>query len=118
MNPRTENAQQVFSFNMNSLGGLWLPEAFRDAVPADKSMPVFRNITVRHLTARNCKSAGRLVGLRESPLRGLTLENVDIQARSGFAIRHTEGLRFKKVKLNGSLLTAPGSPETPERPSP
>lgn len=110
-NIEAENAQQVFSFNMNSLGDLWLPEAFRDAVPADKGTPVFRNITVRHLTARNCKSAGRLMGLPESPLSRLTLENVDIQAQNGFAIRHTEGLRFTNVKLNGSLVTAPVSPE-------
>ena len=115
-NIEAESAQQVFSFNMNSLGGLWLPEAFRDTIPADKATPVFRNITVRHLTARNCKSAGRLVGLPESPLRGLTLENVEIQAQNGFAIRHTEGLRFNNVKLNGSLVTPPGSPETSDSP--
>ena len=40
------------------------------------------------------------------------LENVDIQAQSGFTIRHTQGLLCNNVKLNGSLLTAPGSPET------
>jgi polygalacturonase len=110
-NIAAEDTQQVFSFNMNALGGLWMPEAFRDPPAADNGTPVFRNIIVRHLTARNCKSAGRLVGLPESPLRGLTLENVDIQAQSGFTIRHTQGLRFNNVKLNGSLLAAPGSPE-------
>jgi polygalacturonase len=102
-----EGVRAVFSFNMDAFGTTWLPEEFRTPVSPEKGTPVFRNIQVRNLRARNCTAAGRLVGLAESPLRGLTLENVDIQAHSGFTVRHTLGLRFDNVKVNGKTVSAP-----------
>ena len=68
---------------------------------------MFRNIQVRNLKAKACSSAGRLVGLPESPLRGIRLENVEIQADSGFTIRNVRGLRFENVKINGKPVSAP-----------
>jgi polygalacturonase len=102
-----DGVRSVFNFNMDAFRNTWLPEEFRTAVPADKATPVFRDIRVRNLTAKNCTSAGRLVGLPGSPLRALSLENVDIQARTGFTIGHTAGLRFKNVKVNGRIVAPP-----------
>lgn len=102
-----EGAARVFSFNMNAFSTTWLPEEFRTPVPPERGTPVFRNITVRHLTARNCVSAGSLVGLAASPLRDLTLEDVEIEARNGFTIRNVTGLRFNNVKVNGRLVESP-----------
>jgi polygalacturonase len=108
-NIEADGVRQVFSFNMDAFTTTWLPEEFRTPVPPEKGTPVFRNIQVRNLKARNCGSAGRLIGLSASPLRDLTLENVDIQARSGFTIRYTDGLRFKNVTLNGKPVTEPAA---------
>lgn len=102
-----EGAARVFSFNMNAFSTTWLPEEFRAPVPPDKGTPVFRDITVRNLAAQNCASAGSLIGLPASPLRNLTLENVGIQARSGFTIRHVRDIRFNNVKVNGQLIEPP-----------
>jgi hypothetical protein len=40
-------------------------------------------------------------------LRGIRLENVEIQANSGFTIRHARGLRFENVTINGKSVSAP-----------
>jgi polygalacturonase len=116
-NIQADGARQVFNFNMDALSNTWLPEEFRTPPPADKGTPVFRNVQVRNLTATHCASAGRLVGLAESPIRDITLENVQIQAENGFTIRHTRGLRFQNVTVNGRSVSAPENTMT-QQPKP
>jgi polygalacturonase len=106
-NVEADGARQVFNFNMDTFSNTWVPEEFRTPVPADKGTPVFRNIRVRNLRATNCGSAGRLVGLPDSPLRDLTLENVNIEAKSGFTIRNARGLHFQNVQVNDRPVSAP-----------
>jgi polygalacturonase len=106
-NIHADGIRQVFNFNMDAFGTTWLPEQFREPAPSAKATPIFRNITVRNLTAKNCATAGHLVGLAQSPLRDITLENVDIEAKSGFAIRNAVGTQFKNVKLNGKTIEPP-----------
>jgi|ERR1051326_448097 polygalacturonase len=106
-NIQAEDVRQVFSFNMDAFGTTWLPEQFREVVPPEKGTPIFRKITVRNLTARNCGTAGHLVGLAQSPLRDITLENIDIEAKSGFTIRNALGVEFKNVKVNGKTVASP-----------
>lgn len=110
-NIEADGVRQVFSFNMDTFGTTWLPEEFRTPVSPEKGTPVFRNITVRNLRARNCNSPGRIVGLPESPIRNLRLVNVDIQgADKNFIVRNTRDLAFENVKLNGKLCSAPVEP--------
>jgi hypothetical protein len=97
---------RVFSFNMNAFSTMWVPEEFTTPVPPELGLPVFRNIVVRNLTAKDCESAGRIAGLPETPLQNLRLENVTIEAKKGFVIEHTVGLQFENVKLNGQPLKA------------
>jgi hypothetical protein len=101
---------------MDAFSNTWVPEQFSTPVPADKGTPVFRNIEVRNLKATNCGSAGRLIGLAESPLRGVTLENVDIQAEAenGFVIRNAMGLHFTNVKINGKAVQTPAETASTE----
>jgi oligogalacturonide lyase len=106
-NIEADGARLVFNFNMDAFNTTWVPEEFRTPVPRDKGTPVFRNIRVRNLRATNCGSAGRLVGLPGSPLRELTLENVTIEAKSGFTIRNARGLHFENVRVNGKPVSAP-----------
>ena len=104
-NITVDGARAVFNFNMEAFSTTWLPDEFRTPVPPEKATPVFRNITVRNLKASNCSGAGSLVGLRESPLRDITLENVEINAENSFVIRNALDLRFKNVRLNGKMVT-------------
>jgi polygalacturonase len=115
-NIQADGVRQVFSFNMDAFSNTWVPEQFSTPVPTDKGTPVFRNIEVRNLKATNCGSAGRLVGLAGSPLRGLTLENVDIQAEAdnGFVIRNATGLHFTNVRINGKTVQSPGETASTE----
>jgi len=106
-NIQADGIRQVFNFNMDAFGTTWLPEQFREPAPLGKATPIFRNITVRNITAKNSGAAGHLVGLAQSPLRGITLENVDIEAKGGFTIRNALGIQFKNVKLNGKTIEPP-----------
>jgi hypothetical protein len=108
-NIQADGVRSVFSFNMDAFSNTWVPEEFRTPVPPDKGTPAFRNIQVRNLTATHCGSAGRLVGLPQSPLCDLTLANVKIEARSGFTIRNARGLHFENVQVNGRPVSAPGT---------
>jgi hypothetical protein len=98
---------------MNALTKIWLPGEFRTPVPAEQGTPVFRNITVRNLKAINCKSAGKLAGLPQSPLRDLHLENVSIEADDGFSVQNAVSMRFTNVRLNGELIPSPSDSVTP-----
>ncbi len=50
------------------------------AQPVTKTTPAYRNITIRNLTATSTKDAGVIVGLPESPIENVLLENVQISA--------------------------------------
>jgi len=112
-NIQADGVRQVFNFNMDTFGTTWLPEQFRTAVPGPIGTPVFRDITVRNLTATNCEFAGRIVGLLESPIINLKLENVDIKnaagknAGNGLMVKNTRNLSCENVKLNGKLFVVP-----------
>ena len=106
-NIQADGVRQVFNFNMDAFATTWLPEQFRKPAPADKATPIFRKITARNLTAKNCGAAGHLTGLAQSPLRDITLENVNIEANGGFTVRNALGIQFKNVNLNGKPVAPP-----------
>ena len=107
-NIQAEGVRRVFSFNMDAFATTWLPEKFRTPVSPEKGTPVFRNITVRNLTAKNCESAGNIVGLSGSPILHLKLQNVDIQnATKGFVVKNTREFLCENVRLNGKLFSPP-----------
>jgi polygalacturonase len=68
--------------------------------PVTNTTPVYRNITIRNLTATSTKAAGVIVGLPESPIEGVLLENVKITAKkTGLEIRHVRGLKMINVSV-------------------
>jgi polygalacturonase len=107
-----DGVREVFNCNLEANGGLWLPEQFRTPVSPEKGIPVFRNIVVRNLKATNVKFAASIVGLPESPIQGITLDDVDIVAERGFTIRNASGLRFNNVRVNGVPVLAPKENQT------
>ena len=70
------------------------------AQPVNETTPVFRNICVSNLTATCSKSAGLIIGLPESPISNVVLENISIRAAAaGLSIRNARGIRFKNVAV-------------------
>jgi polygalacturonase len=70
------------------------------AQPVNETTPVFRNICVSNLTATCQKSAGLIIGLPESPISDVVLENINIRAATtGLLIRNARGIRFNNVTV-------------------
>jgi polygalacturonase len=59
-----------------------------EALPMKEGTPAFRNIRIANLTATATKSAGVIVGLPESPITGVVLDNVRISAPTGIVVRN------------------------------
>jgi polygalacturonase len=67
-----------------------LPAAGESAKPITRLTPHFHDITLENVTASNSTSAGAIVGLPESPVAAVTLNNVKIDARRGLVIGYAE----------------------------
>jgi polygalacturonase len=68
--------------------------------PVTETTPVYKNIVVRNLTATSTKDAGFIVGLPESPIENVLLENVTIESdRAGLEIRHVRGIELRNVTI-------------------
>jgi polygalacturonase len=63
------------------------------------SIPVFRNIRISNLTATCPKAAGLILGLPESCISNVVLENVTISAAKPFAISNAKGVQLKNVSV-------------------
>jgi hypothetical protein len=55
-------------------------------------------VTIRHLNAVGGKNAGKIVGLPESRLSNILLENVRISADTGLVIRNAE-VQMREVQV-------------------
>ncbi len=70
------------------------------AQPMTNTTPIFRDITIKNLTATATKDAGLIVGLPESLVENVLLENVTItSAREGLTIANAKGVRLKNVTI-------------------
>lgn len=70
------------------------------AQPVTETTPKYKNITIRNLTATSSRSAGVIVGLPESHIENVLLENVTITAeQGGLEVRNAKGVTFKNVKI-------------------
>lgn len=65
-----------------------------------ETTPKYRNIILRNVKGTSTKGIGVIVGLPESHLENVLLENVQIDAEgSGLEVRNANGVEFKNVKL-------------------
>jgi polygalacturonase len=67
--------------------------------PVTATTPVFRNIRISNLTATCPRAAGVIVGLPESPVSDVVLENVQIAAQEGLSIRNAQGIQLKQAQV-------------------
>jgi polygalacturonase len=58
--------------------------------PVTEHTPKFHDITIENVTATGAKRAGVIMGLPESPVKGLVLKNVKISAAAGMMIQNAE----------------------------
>jgi polygalacturonase len=86
----------------SSAGDPKQPTATKDLAPqpVDATTPIYRNIRISNVTATCQKAAGIILGLPESQISGVVLENVDITAATtGLSIKNAKGVQFKNVKV-------------------
>ena len=70
------------------------------AQPVTAETPRFRNIRIRNLTATSTRAAGVIIGLPESLVSNVVLENVQITAATtGLAIRNAKEIQLKNVQV-------------------
>lgn len=68
--------------------------------PKDRGIPVFRNVSISHVMARNTKRAFYAEGLKESPLQNFFIENVYIEATEAGTIKYAKDWCFKGVTVD------------------
>jgi hypothetical protein len=75
-------------------------------VPREKGIPHLRNVRISNLKATGARNAFSVSSYPDSPLRGVSFRNIDIQARRGGEIRNAENWTFE----NARIRTEDGSP--------
>jgi polygalacturonase len=68
--------------------------------PIGEWTPIFRNIHFKNMTASCYHSIGLIVGLPESEIKNVSLENVKISSSgTGLRVRNAKGIQLKNVHL-------------------
>jgi polygalacturonase len=70
------------------------------AQPVTETTPIFRNIHISNVTATSTKDGGLIVGLPESVVSNVVLENVRITAETGLNIANAKGIQLKNVVVS------------------
>ncbi len=73
-----------------------------EALPFTPETPAYRNIRISNLTATCQKEAGIIVGLPESPVEGVVLEDINITAATGLTLRNAKAVRLDRVQVTSS----------------
>ncbi|MGP8198780.1 MAG: glycoside hydrolase family 28 protein [Limisphaerales bacterium] len=69
------------------------------ARPVTSTTPAYIGIRIESLIGDSPEGAGLIVGLPESPIRGVTLSNVHLKAVTGLLVENAEDVNFKDVKV-------------------
>ena len=59
----------------------------------------FKNVTIRNTVCRGAGRALRVDGLTQLPIHDITLENVELTAKTGFFCKEAENIHFKNVTI-------------------
>ena len=70
------------------------------AQPVTATTPVFRKIRITNVTASSPRTAGQIVGLPESLISEVALENVHLSAPTGMTIRNAKDIELKGVDIH------------------
>lgn len=67
--------------------------------PAERGIPTFRNITMRHVHIKGARRAINVEGLPSSWVEGITLQDVSIGAKEAGKIRYSKNWKVENFKL-------------------
>lgn len=68
--------------------------------PFSERTPVFKNIHISGLSGTNVNMACTILGIEESPISGITLSDIDIDAKTGIEIDKTSDITLDNVRIN------------------
>jgi len=68
--------------------------------PVTETTPIFRDIHIANLTATSTRDAGLVVGLPESVVTNVVLENVHFTAETGLTLANAKGIALKNVQVD------------------
>jgi len=70
------------------------------AQPVSETTPRVRNVCISNVTAFCTQDAGLIIGLPESMITNVVLENVHITAATGLTIQNAKGIRFNNSTVS------------------
>jgi polygalacturonase len=84
-----------------------LPEGEVAAEPVQRLTPFFHDITIENLRSVDSAWAGVVIGLPESPVKGVVMKNVEIQAQKGMTVAYAtlDVTNLKITAVNGDNIT-------------
>ena len=74
-------------------------DAFDKNQAQTEDVPEFKNVTIRNTVCRGAGRALRVDGLTQLPIHDITLENVELTAKTGFFCKEAENIHFKNVTI-------------------
>ena len=77
-------------------------------------IPAIRNILIDNVMIENSTNAGKIIGLPESPVKNITLRNVQLTAEKDFVIKDAEAPVFDNVTLKIQKGVAPAQSQIVE----
>jgi len=105
----------AIGFNMYYGGQSPIPEPgqsndtpSRAPQPVNEGTPMFRDIHLQNIICRGAERAVQIEGLPEMPIQRITLENVQIIARTGITCVDAERIELKDVRISrtaGPVIT-------------
>ncbi len=63
-------------------------------------VPSYHDILLDHVTVESAKHAGRIAGLPESRITGVTFRDVKVSAETGFIVKDADQPRFERVSVD------------------
>jgi polygalacturonase len=78
-----------------------------------RKIPAIRDVLIDHLTIRGSRNAGRIIGLPDSRIRHVVLEDLSISAEKDFVIQDADQPAFTRVNrlIKPGVAAAPAPPE-------
>ena len=77
--------------------------------PVSERTPIFRNIHFSGITG-DTKNVGEVTGLEEMPIENITFDDIQLDGKTGLALKDAKGIEFHNVTINTE--SGPASPAT------
>lgn len=68
--------------------------------PVTEKTPCFRNIHISNVTASQVNEAGMMMGIEEMPISNISFNDVNVDAKTGFALNTAREIEFHNVTIN------------------